>query len=247
MCTLAVHVPEPGGVLEVAANRDEFLARPARPPFLWQEPRILAPRDEQAGGTWLGLNADGLFVGVTNRAGTDRAPDRRSRGALVVDALRQRSAEGVHARLSSLPAARHNPFHLFYADRQTAGLTWSDGERLFQERVEPGVHLLTERSFGVGDEGRAEALARALDEDAPRSIEDLWDRLRQHGSSIPGWPCGHAEAVGYGTRSSFVLRLGSSAETSACGWSEGPPCRNPLVDGSALLRALAPWKQSGAR
>ena len=32
MCTLVLVVPPPGGVLQVAANRDEFLARPASPP-----------------------------------------------------------------------------------------------------------------------------------------------------------------------------------------------------------------------
>ena len=82
MCILALVVPQPGGVLQVAANRDEFLKRPAAPPSIWEE-GWLAPRDLEAGGTWLGLNPRGLFVGVTNRAGVHRASDRRSRGLLV--------------------------------------------------------------------------------------------------------------------------------------------------------------------
>ena len=69
MCTLVLVVPEPGGVLQVAANRDEFLARPADPPTPSADGRWLAPRDRQAGGTWLGVNRAGLFVGVTNRFG----------------------------------------------------------------------------------------------------------------------------------------------------------------------------------
>ena len=75
MCTLALLVPPPGGVLQVAANRDEWLKRPAAAPAVWTE-GWLAPKDLEAGGTWLGLNAQGLFVGVTNRAGIHRASDR---------------------------------------------------------------------------------------------------------------------------------------------------------------------------
>ena len=82
MCTLALAVGvSPSLPLVVAANRDELLARPAVPPFLWPRepgaPRILSPRDEVAGGTWLGLNEHALFVGITNRAGAPPDPARR--------------------------------------------------------------------------------------------------------------------------------------------------------------------------
>src|SRR4051812_6070784 len=116
MCTLiaAVHVFA-DMPLVIAANRDERTSRPARPPFLWPDerrPRLLAPRDEQAGGSWLGLNDLGLFVGITNRAGVALDPSRRSRGALVMDALRAPSAGDLHARLAALDARAYNPFHL---------------------------------------------------------------------------------------------------------------------------------------
>src|SRR3954463_16360392 len=101
MCTLAAFVgPSPATPLVVAANRDEMLARPAVPPFLWPgAPRVLSPRDEVGGGTWLGLNEHALFVGVTNRAGAP--PDRSllSRGALVAESLRARSAASLHEQL----------------------------------------------------------------------------------------------------------------------------------------------------
>ena len=87
MCSIILGV-EPGRFW-LAANRDELLARPARGPFWWHQ-GFLAGRDEQAGGTWLGLNQRGLAVGVTNRFGAQRHPERGSRGALVVDALARR-------------------------------------------------------------------------------------------------------------------------------------------------------------
>lgn len=164
MCTLLAVIPRPGGVLQVAANRDEFLARPASPPQRWPGlPAVLAPRDEQAHGTWLGVNAHRLFVGVTNRHGVERDSRRASRGQLVAEALRAPSVEALHARLAGLGPRVYNPFHLLYADASGhAGLTVCDGTRVVQEVLGPGLHALTERSFGAGDEGVRVARARAF-------------------------------------------------------------------------------------
>ena len=67
MCTLVVasHVL-PDRPLVVVANRDEQLDRASSPPFAWKE-GFFAPRDDVAGGTWLGVNDHGVFVGITNR------------------------------------------------------------------------------------------------------------------------------------------------------------------------------------
>src|SRR5512141_3427173 len=53
--------------LAVAANRDEFHARPAEPARFWPDrPAILAGRDLEAGGTWMGITRDGRFAALTN-------------------------------------------------------------------------------------------------------------------------------------------------------------------------------------
>src|SRR5712671_7133960 len=109
MCTLAFALrPSPGVALAVTGNRNEFLARPATPPRVWAElPGVLMPRDEQAGGTWLGLTASGLFVCITNRRGAAPDPSRRSRGLLVLDALRARDAASIGKMASVLPPSRY--------------------------------------------------------------------------------------------------------------------------------------------
>src|SRR5690606_3427306 len=96
MCTLVVasHVLE-GAPLVVVANRDERLGRASSPPRAWAE-GFCAPRDEVAGGTWLGVNPHGVFVGITNRYLGPRDDTRASRGGLVVDALRLGSARAIH-------------------------------------------------------------------------------------------------------------------------------------------------------
>ena len=67
MCTLVLAAGVfPGASLVIVANRDELLDRPSSPPLRWSE-GFVAPRDDLAGGTWLGINAAGVFVGITNR------------------------------------------------------------------------------------------------------------------------------------------------------------------------------------
>jgi len=75
--------------LVLAGNRDEFHARPAEAAHWWKEPDgILAGRDLQAGGSWLGLNRQGRFAVVTNyREPGVATSGRRSRGELVTGFL----------------------------------------------------------------------------------------------------------------------------------------------------------------
>lgn len=242
MCTLALVVPPPGGVLQVAANRDEFLARPASPPERSADGRWLAPRDLQAGGTWLGVNAAGLFVGVTNRSAGSRDAARRSRGLLVIEALAAPDASTLHRRLGDLDPTAYNGFHLAYADGTSAGLTWSDGTALRQERLGPGVHVLTEQSLGAGDDG---ARRRLVEDRVPPegvlAIEGWLALLSQHGPEPRSGTCVHADAVGYGTRSAFVLHRAPTATGSVCAWTESRPCTSPARDGTALLRTIGRW------
>ena len=242
MCTLILVVPPPGGVLQVAANRDEFLARPASPPEPSADGRWLTPRDLQAGGTWLGVNAGGLFVGVTNRSAGPRDSSRRSRGLLVLDALESADAVKLHRRLAELDPARHNPFHLAYADGTFAGLTWSDGALLQQERLAPGVHVITERSLGAGDDGPRRKLVEAgVDPGRVLPLEGWLGLLSVHGAEPRAGTCVHADAVGYGTRSAFVLHRGLSAVASRCAWTESRPCTTPAHDGTAVLKSVGRW------
>src|SRR5262245_10355038 len=112
MCTLIAAFQQwPALPLLVAANRDEALARPALGPMCWDgAPRFVAPRDEKAGGSWLGLNEHGLFVGITNRAGSSADPGGRSRGLLVTAALAERSARELNHRLQGTDPHAYNSF-----------------------------------------------------------------------------------------------------------------------------------------
>jgi len=74
-------LPQP---LIVAANRDEFYARPTLPLASWPEaPHVHAGRDLEAGGTWMGVGAHGRFAALTNIRDPQQPPARKSRGELV--------------------------------------------------------------------------------------------------------------------------------------------------------------------
>lgn len=242
MCTLAVFVRcWHGSPLVVAANRDERLDRTASGPQRWADEAFVAPRDLAAGGTWLGLHASGMFVGVTNRMGAARDPALASRGALVVEALRLGRAAEVHAAFrTTLDARRYNPFHLFYADAVSGGfITWFDGRDVHQEAVPSGLVVVTEQSLGANDHGRAQRVrarlepflagARAHANEAP-PLESLAPAMREHDDANPlAAACVHVPSLGYGTRSSLLLDVRAEPEQSRWLWADGPPCATEYV------------------
>jgi len=88
MCiALIAHQTHPVHPLIIAANRDEFHARPTAAAHWWPE-GVLAGQDLVAGGTWFGVHRSGRLALLTNyRDGAARDPAARSRGELVVTAL----------------------------------------------------------------------------------------------------------------------------------------------------------------
>ncbi|HTO95574.1 MAG TPA: NRDE family protein [Myxococcales bacterium] len=237
MCTLVLLL-RPGELLAISGNRNELLARPASGPRV--EGGILAPRDDLAHGTWLGLNAHGLFVCVTNRHGAMVDPSRKSRGLLVLEALQAQSARGLHQALRELRGDRHNGFHLAYADLQDAFVTWGDGYSISQASLEPGkAQVVTERSFGAGEGERERSVAGAF-ASLPFAVRAWREPMTAHAREPLESACVHADAVGYGTRSSLqvILRPG----TVRALWTDGHPCTSPARDISALAAQLFPAK-----
>lgn len=90
MCLIALGIEQhPDYPLILAANRDEFHARPTEDAHWWPDRKgVLGGRDLQAGGTWLAVSRRGRLATVTNfRDAKPPDPDHRSRGQLVTDFL----------------------------------------------------------------------------------------------------------------------------------------------------------------
>jgi uncharacterized protein with NRDE domain len=241
MCTLiALHRCVEAAPLVVAANRDEYFHRPAEGPALRETAhgRVVAPRDQRAGGTWLGLNEHGVVAAITNRRCENPDPDRRSRGLIVLDALAARSAREAAEEIEGLATGTYNPFNLLVADRRTAHLfTYLDRP----ERIDlaPGAHVIGNLH---PSETQAPKLVRQRREAAallgrPRGdiLSGLGDMCRSHAGNGPfEQTCVHADP--YGTRSSTLLWLGD--EDSELHFADGAPCRRAYRDFTHLLPEL---------
>jgi len=233
----------------VAANRDERLDRPSEPPRQsGADPAVVAPRDERAGGTWIGINDDGCFAGITNRWTDTALEGTRSRGHLVGDALACHSAAAVRDRVeAAVSADSYDGFFLVVADAADAFCLEWDGT-LRTTRFDPGVHVVVnvgvDDRFSIPDSRRdagrtqatnARAVGAALDhadgaETAGPRVEDartgrvtswLESAARVLGDHEYG-VCIHGD--GFGTRSSSLIALGRECDYA---FADGPPCETP--------------------
>ena len=130
----------------VAANRDEFYARPAAGAHHWEDvPEIFAGRDLSAGGSWLGVTTGGRFCTVTNFA--EETPDEtapRSRGKLVEEFLS--SDCSAHSFAHRIHGPDYKGFNLLLYDGERLAYTSNRG---FTEDLSPGVYGLANAELGA--------------------------------------------------------------------------------------------------
>lgn len=244
MCTLiALHRAAIGAPLVVAANRDEYFDREALAPRIEQTPggAVLAPKDLRAGGTWLGINASGVFAAVTNRRSERTDPDRRSRGFLVTEALASRSAREGALAVAGASEAVYNAFNFFIADGRSAFIVTYDDSPSLRE-VEPGVHVVG----NVEPDDRSDPKVARLLEQAEKAAEcgrhrvldELSTICREHdcGEGPIGDTCVHTAT--YGTRSSCLLRLSENRSEDRFLYADGAPCGVAYEDFTSLLPEL---------
>jgi uncharacterized protein with NRDE domain len=130
--------------LVLAANRDEFYDRPAAPAEFWKEnPDILAGRDIQAGGTWLGVSRKGRIAMITNYREVSRFdPKAPTRGKLVSDFLIGNVPASDYLEDLRPNASAYNGFNLILRDK--TGLYY------FSNRTE-GIVKLTPGKYGLSN------------------------------------------------------------------------------------------------
>ena len=229
MCTILIAWRcLPGAPLVLAANRDEFIGRPAAAPgILVDHPRIAGGRDLLAGGTWMAVAADGRVAAVTNRRSEMRDPSRRSRGELPLATL----AAGDDAGMRRLVEGHPGHDTMFY---NVMSAVAHGGDRLEVVELQPGPHVLGVHDLDQAGEPRVEHLLTRLDEAAataggPDELLAAMERLL----CDPEWACVHGDLYGTVSSSSVIVRdRGEVTYRHA----PGRPCEVAHEDVGALLR-----------
>jgi uncharacterized protein with NRDE domain len=234
--------------LVVAANRDEWRERPAQPAHWWPDhPEILAGRDLQAFGTWMGITRAGRFAAVTNfRDPSDKRATARSRGALVSGFLLSREAPRAFLAGLAGQAGEYNGFNLIVGDAREL---WYYGSREGEARaIEPGVHglsnhLLDEPWPKVVRARAAMQEAVTRDEPFPGLFDLLSDGQGAPDASLPNTGVGLAwerrlaspliTGIEYGTRASTVVAVSAAGEVR---FEERTRLADGAVDGIASYR-----------
>jgi uncharacterized protein with NRDE domain len=223
----------------VAANRDEFHARPAARAEWWPDhPDILAGRDLEAGGTWLGVTRTGRFAALTNY----RDPEQRraaaagaatpSRGALVTSVLESGASVAQSLGYLREVGANYNGFNLIFSDGERLGIY--ESVRGSGRELGPGIYGLSNHLLDTPwpkvqiAKDRLQAALLGLTDTAPL-LELLRDDrpasdalLPQTGVSLE-WErllsSAFVRAPDYGTRCSTIIRIERGGRAYFDEWS----------------------------
>ena len=236
MC-LIVFAWRPGHAqpLVVAANRDEFYARPAKPLAQWVDaPQVFAGRDLEAGGTWLGVGANGRFAALTNIREPHKPPSRRSRGELVSDFLSGNQSIGEYFADVGRRSVEYAGFNLLLGS----------GDQLWHYNSQDvAPQLLGAGIYGLSNAGldtpwpkllkAKTALAEVLNDPQPQALLALLsDRQTAPFSDLPDTGVGLAtesllssvfiSSPSYGTRASTALIINADGSRLMVEHSFGP-------------------------
>ncbi|QJR13397.1 NRDE family protein [Usitatibacter palustris] len=223
MCLIALAWrAHPTYPLVVAANRDEWRERPTQAAHWWPEhPQLLAGRDLQAGGTWMGYTRTGRFAAITNfRDPADRRSTALSRGTLVTEFLLGTDSPEAFAGHLASRAGHYNGFNLIVGDG--ASLFYFGSRQAEVLAIAPGIHGLSNHRL---DEPwpkvrhARDAMREALAEDNPvnRLFAMLGETKAAPDAELPDtgvgldWERRLAPSLitgaDYGTRASTVLTV----------------------------------------
>ena len=146
MCLLIfAHRADPDYPLVIAANRDEFHAHPTAAADFWPEhPMLLAGRDLEQGGTWMGVPRTGRFAAITNYRDPARTPPApRSRGELPLDFLVGDEQPDTFLEKLCTRAGEYAGFNLLVGDGENLWYFSNSATDSDPRRLLPGIYGLS--------------------------------------------------------------------------------------------------------
>jgi uncharacterized protein with NRDE domain len=230
MCLiLFAHGVHPDYPLVIAANRDEYYRRPTAKAAFWPDhPEILAGRDLECMGTWLGVTRAGRFAALTNfRDPSDRKTDAPSRGQLVSGFLASGREPREYLEDIARLAPQYNGFNLLIGDVDR--VCYFSSRLASVQELPPGVHGLSNHLLDIPwpkvERGKRRLQAVLAEEPSTEALLDLLhDREPVAENELPDTGIGpEMERVlspalivsaQYGTRASTAVLFGQDGEVS---------------------------------
>mgnify|MGYP001554216077 CR=1 FL=1 len=243
MCLLAIKyrlVPE--SPIIVSANREEYYDRPSLPPSIQSgKPRVLCGIDQQAGGSWLGVNQHGLFVAACNRVKLMPPIAPRSRGALCRDLLRAGSArEAVDMALEELSTNKYDGVNYVIADAESWWVIHGCEEAEVVQLHE-GLSIVSNGDVNDRRDERVQMALRLLTLqtlDSPVKFLAVASKVFARPPSAPGRPSIVIRGKNRGTVSSTLISLGKKPRDAIYQYAAGAPDETKYEDFSPLLRDI---------
>jgi hypothetical protein len=249
MCTLAIlYRVARGTPILVAANREERFDRPTQYPKIQSgSPRVVCGIDRRAGGTWLGVNQNGLFCTVSNRRKMAMPPDPRSRGLLCRELLELRTAKEAAAHAAKeLAKGIYAGANFVCADARYAAVVHG-GDKVEVVELSPGLHVVTNGDVDDPKDERHQFVRRML---TLHTLDSAVTFLAVASRAFSRKPDGEGRRgvviLGneFGTVSSTLLSLPRKIQQAIYQYAPGPPCDHPYDDLSALLRQVLSTERS---
>jgi uncharacterized protein with NRDE domain len=243
MCLLAVQyrsVPE--APILVAANREEAFDRPSLVPSIQPgKPRVLSGVDARAGGTWLGVNQNGLFVGAANRPKLLSPTSPRSRGLLTRDLLRANSARhAVDMAMEELTAGKYEGVNFIIADAES-GWAVHGGDDPEVVELDDGLNIISSYDLNdVRDERQklAKRLLTLQTLDSAVKFLAVASKAFARPPAAEGRPGMVVKGKDRGTVSSTLIALGKKPRDAIFQYANGSPETARYEDYSPLLRDI---------
>jgi uncharacterized protein with NRDE domain len=243
MCLLAVQYKSvPEAPILVAANREEAYDRPSLLPAIQPgKPRVLSGVDARAGGTWLGVNQNGLFVGAANRPKLFQPQAPKSRGLLCRDLLRANSARhAVDIAMEELTANKYDGVNFMIADYESAWAVHGGDDPNVSE-LEEGLNIMS--SYDLNDlRDERQKLARRLltlqTLDSAVKFLAVASKAFARPPAAPERPGMIVRGKERGTVSSTLIALGKKPRDAIFQYSNGSPDMARYEDYSPLLRDI---------
>ncbi|MFT5520381.1 MAG: hypothetical protein ACI9IA_000973 [Enterobacterales bacterium] len=230
MCILFLAINQhPDYPMIICANRDEFHQRPTQSAHYWQDKEgILAGRDLQAGGSWLGINRRGQFAAITNiRTGGKVLENKKSRGELVTFVLEENTSGEEHNKINESwlkeQGDSYSPFNLIYGNlEQLYCYNSVSGEQI---KLSTGFHSISNGAMdeiwpkmAKGEQQLEQVVKSATGINEAALLSILNNQTRPVESELPntGIPVEWEQLLSsificsenYGTRSSSIVLLG---------------------------------------